>query len=60
MIIFLLKRLVVLFCLFACHFVFSLVTIEPNLKKLLLKANMRMEEDEFNLGLKRMDISDHY
>ncbi len=56
MIIFLLKRLVVLFLTLIClsFTVFSLVTIEPNLKKLALnQANMRMEEDEVQSWLEK-------
>jgi len=48
MLIFILKRLVVLFLTMLClsFIVFTLVTIEPNLKKLALnQANMRMEEE---------------
>ena len=56
MVIFLLKRLVVLFLTLIClsFTVFSLVTIEPNLKKLALnQANMRMEEDEVQSWLEK-------
>ena len=56
MIIFLLKRLVVLLLTLIClsFTVFSLVTIEPNLKKLALnQANMRMEEDEVQSWLEK-------
>ena len=56
MIIFLLKILVVLFLTLIClsFTVFSLVTIEPNLKKLALnQANMRMEEDEVQSWLEK-------
>ena len=56
MFIFLLKRLIVLFLTLIClsFTVFSLVTIEPNLKKLALnQANMRMEEDEVQSWLEK-------
>ena len=48
MLLFILKRLFALFLTMLClsFIVFSLVTIEPNLKKLALnQANMRMEEE---------------
>ena len=48
MLIFILKRIFVLFLTMLClsFIVFTLVTIEPNLKKLALnQANMRMEEE---------------
>ena len=56
MLVFLLKRLLVLFLTLIClsFTVFSLVTIEPNLKKLALnQANMRMEEDEVQSWLEK-------
>ncbi len=56
MLVFLLKRLIVLFLTLIClsFTVFSLVTIEPNLKKLALnQANMRMEEDEVQSWLEK-------
>ena len=48
MLVFIVKRIFVLFLTMLClsFIVFSLVTIEPNLKKLALnQANMRMEEE---------------
>ena len=48
MLVFIIKRIVVLFLTMIClsFIVFTLVTIEPNLKKLALnQANMRMEEE---------------
>ena len=56
MLLFLFKRLIVLFLTLIClsFTVFSLVTIEPNLKKLALnQANMRMEEDEVQSWLEK-------
>ncbi len=56
MLIFLFKRIVVLFLTLLClsFTVFSLVTIEPNLKKLALnQANMRMEEHEVQSWLEK-------
>ena len=47
MLVFIIKRIIVLFLTMIClsFIVFTLVTIEPNLKKLALnQANMRMEE----------------
>ncbi len=56
MLLFLFKRIIVLFLTLIClsFTVFSLVTIEPNLKKLALnQANMRMEEDEVQSWLEK-------
>ena len=56
MLLFLLKRIIVLLLTLIClsFTVFSLVTIEPNLKKLALnQANMRMEEDEVQSWLEK-------
>ena len=56
MLLFLFKRIIVLLLTLIClsFTVFSLVTIEPNLKKLALnQANMRMEEDEVQSWLEK-------
>ena len=56
MLIFIIKRLFVLFLTMLClsFIVFSLVTIEPNLKKLALnQANMRMEEEAVQSWLEK-------
>jgi len=56
MLLFLFKRIIILFLTLIClsFTVFSLVTIEPNLKKLALnQANMRMEEDEVQSWLEK-------
>ena len=56
MLLFLFKRIIVLFLTLIClsFTVFSLVTIEPNLIKLALnQANMRMEEDEVQSWLEK-------
>ena len=56
MLIFILKRLFTLFLTMLClsFIVFSLVTIEPNLKKLALnQANMRMEEEAVQTWLEK-------
>ena len=56
MLLFLFKRIILLFLTLIClsFTVFSLVTIEPNLKKLALnQANMRMEEDEVQSWLEK-------
>ena len=56
MLLFLFKRIIVLLLTLIClsFTVFSLVTFEPNLKKLALnQANMRMEEDEVQSWLEK-------
>ena len=56
MILFILKRLFVIALTLLClsFIVFSLVTIEPNLKKLALnQANMRMEEEAVQSWLEK-------
>ena len=56
MLIFIIKRIFVLFLTMLClsFIVFSLVTIEPNLKKLALnQANMRMEEEAVQSWLEK-------
>ena len=56
MLFFIIKRLFVILLTLLClsFIVFSLVTIEPNLKKLALnQANMRMEEDEVQSWLEK-------
>ena len=56
MLLLLFKRIIVLLLTLIClsFTVFSLVTIEPNLKKLALnQANMRMEEDEVQSSLEK-------
>jgi len=56
MLVFIIKRIIVLFLTMIClsFIVFTLVTIEPNLKKLALnQANMRMEEDEVQSWLEK-------
>ena len=61
MLLFILKRLFALFLTMLClsFIVFSLVTIEPNLKKLALnQANMRMEEEAVQSWLEKMATKD--
>ena len=56
MLVFIIKRIVVLFLTMIClsFIVFTLVTIEPNLKKLALnQANMRMEEEAVQSWLEK-------
>ena len=56
MLVFIIKRIIVLFLTMIClsFIVFTLVTIEPNLKKLALnQANMRMEEEAVQSWLEK-------
>ena len=56
MLVFIFKRIIVLFLTMIClsFIVFTLVTIEPNLKKLALnQANMRMEEEAVQSWLEK-------